>query len=118
MFYKFLNKIIGNKISKLHPIAMKYLNNDMENNLGDFTTERLKVFRNYTLLYKHFENDQKRLYMINSNYLEFLKVIIFLYQTSQISVSAGILTAPSEIYRTINTVQKSFEEATNSLNLK
>lgn len=118
MLYKFLNRILGNKISKLHPIAMNYLNDDFEQNDDITTAERLKTSRNYTLLYRHFENDHKRLYMINSNYLKFLKAIIFLYQTSQTSVSAGVLTAPSEIYSTINTVQKSFEETVNSINLK
>jgi len=106
---------MGNKITRLHPVAMKYLSGDLETNLDSGSAERLKVFRNYTLLYKHFENDQKRLYMLNNNYLKFLKAVIFLYQTSQ--ASASILTAPSEIYSTINTVQKSFEEAVITLNL-
>ena len=118
MLYKFLNKRIGNKITKLHPIVMKYLSSSLELNSDNGSVERLKVFRNYTLLYKHFESDQKRLYMINNNYLKFLKAIIFLYQTSRVSISAGILTAPSKFYSTIHTVQESFEYSINSLNLK
>ena len=118
MFYKFLNKVTANKITRTHPMAIKYLSDDLENRSDSGSSERLKVFRNYTLLYKYFENDQKRLYMVNSNYLKFLKAIIFLYQTSQSSVSVGILTAPSKIYDTINAVQKIFEETVNSLGIK
>ncbi len=117
MFYKFLNRGISVKISELHPVAIKYLSNDLEKNYDEAVAERLRVFRNYALLYKRFETDQKRLYMINRNYLSFLKAIIFLYRTSQASVSAGVLTAPEEIYRTINAVNESFQVATESLSL-
>ncbi len=118
MFYKFLNTRIGNKISELHPVAMKYLSDDIEKNDDKAVAERLMVVKNHALLHKHFEADQKRLYMINRNYLNFLKAIIFLYQTSQASVSAGILAAPANVYQTINAVQNSFREATDSLSLK
>ncbi len=118
MFYKFLNKRISDKISKLHPLAIKYLSDDLEKSDNETIAERIKVFRNYTLLHKHFETDQKRLYMINRNYLNFLKAILFLYRTSQTSVSAGVLVAPPEIYHTINAAQESFEEATKSLSVK
>lgn len=118
MFYKFLNRRISEKVSELHPIVMKYLSDDIEKNDGKAVVERLKVVRNYALLHKHFETDQKRLYMINRNYLNFLKAIIYLYKTSNVAVSAGVLIAPAKIYRTIISVQDSFEEAINSLNLK
>ncbi len=118
MFYGLLNRRISDKISKLHPIAMKYLSDDIERNDDEAVAERLKVVRNHALLHKHFEADQKRLYMINRNYLNFLKAIIFLYRTSEVSVSAGIHTAPAEIYHTITAVQESFSEATKSLSLK
>ena len=115
MFYKFLNKRISNKISELHSVAIKYLGDDLEKNDEKTVAERLKVFRNYALLHKHFETDQKRLYMVNRNYLNFLKAIIFLYRTSKVSVSAGVLTAPAEIYHTITAVQESFGEMIKSL---
>lgn len=118
MFYKFLNRRISDKISELHPIAMKYLSDDIENNDDKAIAERLKVVRNHALLHKHFEADQKRLYMINRNYLNSLKAIIFLYRTSQTSVSAGVLTAPVEVYHTIVAAQDSFREAVESLSLK
>jgi hypothetical protein len=97
---------------------MKYLSDDMEKNDDKAVAERLKVVRNHTLLHKHFEADQKRLYMINRNYLNFLEAIVFLYRTSQASISAGVLTAPAEVYQTIVAVQDSFREATESLSLK
>ncbi|KKS84896.1 MAG: hypothetical protein UV60_C0013G0013 [Parcubacteria group bacterium GW2011_GWA2_43_11] len=118
MFYKFLNRRVSDKISELHPIAVKYLSDDIEKNDDKAITERLKVIRNHALLHKHFETDQKRLYMINRNYLNFLKAIVFLYRTSQVSVSAGVLNAPTEVYHTIIAVQDSFREATESLSLK
>lgn len=118
MFYKFLNRRISDKISELHPIAVKYLSDDIEKNDDKVVAERLKVVRNHALLHKHFEADQKRLYMINRNYLNFLKAIVFLYRTSQASVSAGVFTAPVEVYHTIVAVQESFNEATKSLSLK
>lgn len=118
MFYKFLNKRISKKISELHPISMRYLSNDIEKNYDETIAKRLETVRNYAILHKHFEIDQKRLYMINKNYLNFIKAIIFLYQTSQISISGGILTAPASVYHTIIAVQNSFEKATKSLTLK
>jgi len=118
MFYRFLNRKISNKIFELHPIAMKYLSDDIDKNNDEATGERLKVVRNHALLHKYFETNQKRLYMINRNYLNFLKAIIFLYQRSHAHVSAGILTAPAKIYHTIIAVQDSFSEAVNSLNLR
>jgi thiamine kinase-like enzyme len=117
MFYKFLNRRISDKISELHPIAINYLSDDIKKNDDKALADRLKVVRNHALLHKHFEADQKRLYMINRNYLNFLKAIIFLYRTSQVSVSAGVLTAPAEFYHTISAVQNSFEELTRSLSL-
>jgi len=118
MFYKFLNKRISDKISKLHPIAVKYLSDDIERNNDEVVAERLKVVRHHALLHKHFEADYKRLYMINRNYLNFLKAIVFLYRTSNASVSAGVIIAPTEVYHTITSVQDSFNTATKSLSLK
>lgn len=114
MFYKFLNRRISDKISELHPIAVKYLSDDIEKNDSEVVAERLKVVRNYVLLHKYFEIDQKRLFMINRNYLNFLKAIIFLYKTSHASVSVGVLTAPTEVYHTISVVQDSFKELAKS----
>ena len=118
MFYKFLNRRISDKVSEVHPIAVKYLSNDIEKNDDETIAERLRVIRNHALLHEHFEADQKRLYMINRNYLNFLKAIIFLYRTSQVSVSAGVITAPTEVYQNIIAVQDLFREATKSLSLK
>lgn len=115
MFYKFLNKRISSKIFEFHPRAIKYLSDDLEKSDNETTAERLMVFNDYVLLHKHFETDQKRLYMINRNYLNFLKAIIFIYRTSQVSVSTGVLTAPAKIYQTINAVQKSFKEVAKSI---
>jgi hypothetical protein len=118
MFYKFLNRRINNKISKLHPIAMKYLGDDLENNDDKAIVERLKVIKRHAVLRKYFETDQKRLYMVNKNYLNFLKAIMFLYRTSRASVSAGTFIAPTKVYHTIIAVQDSFRETVESLSLK
>lgn len=106
---------MSSKISEFHPRAIKYLSDDLEKSDNEATAGRLRVFHDYALLHKHFETDQKRLYMINRNYLDFLKAIIFIYRTSRVSVSAGVLTAPAEIYHTINAVQKSFKEVVKSI---
>ncbi len=118
MFYKFLNRKISDKIGKLYPIAIKYLSEDFDKNDDEAISERLKVVRNYALLHKYYEADQKCLYMINRNYFNFLVAITFLYRTSRTSVAAGVLTAPAEVYHTISAVQKSFKELTKSLSLK
>lgn len=118
MFYEFLNRRISNKISEFHPIAMKYLSDDIEKNNKEATAERLKVVRNYTLLHKYFETDQKRLYMINRNYRNFLKAIIYLHQTSPTFTQAGVLMAPTEVYQVISSVKQSFEDTTASLDIK
>ena len=97
---------------------MRYLSDDIEKNDDPAVAERLKVVRNHALLHKHFETDQKRLYMINRNYLNFLKAIIYLYRTSNVAVSAGVLMAPAKIYHTITAVQDSFTEATEALSFK
>ena len=118
MFYKFLNKRVSKKISKLHSVVAKYLSDDVKKNDDKVISERLKVFRNHALLHKYFEADKKRLYIINRNYLNFLKAIMFLYKTSKHSVSLGVHTAPKEIYHTITAVQESFSDVTKSLSLK
>jgi len=118
MFYKFLNRSISNNISELHPIAMRYLSDDIEKNDDKAAADRLKVVRDYTLLHQHFEADPKRLYIINRNYLNFLKAITFLYQTSSLSIQTGVAMAPLEVYSTINSVKKSFDDAVAILNLK
>lgn len=118
MFYKFLNRLVSSEISELHPRAIKYLNDELDKEGNETVARRLKVFSNYALLKRHFEKDEKSVYMINKNYRSFLKAIIFLYRTSQMSVSVGILNAPTGIYQTINDVEASFEELVISHHLR
>jgi hypothetical protein len=118
MFYRILNKITERKIAKLRPIAIKFLNNNMDERSRATSTERLEVDAQYLRLITYFAEDQKRRYMANRNYLNFLKAIIYLYTTSESSIQAGIFTAPAEIYYVINSVQKSFSETIRIFNIK
>lgn len=118
MLYKILNNIIESKIKKLRPIAIKYLSNDLEGLGSQVASDRLTVDRKWIQLINHFTSDNKRKYMINKNYLNFLKAIIYLYQTSSISTRAGVLMAPTEVYDVINSVKKSFDDATADLGIK
>lgn len=118
MFYRFLNGQKDNEISKLHPVAVRYLSEDLAKTGDQVVSERFDVTQDYALLHRHFEGDQKRLYMINKNYVHFLRAIVFLYKTSQLSVASGVMAAPANIYQVINAVQDSFKEMTQSLSLK
>lgn len=118
MLYKILNKITESKIEKLRPIAIKFLSNDIEGPGAEASADRLEVDKKYILLINHFGSDNKRKYMINRNYLNFLKAIIYLYKTSSDSIRIGVFMAPAEVYSTINFVKKSFDEATTRLGIK
>lgn len=146
MLYRILNKITKSRVDKIRPVGVSFLTRDLKQQEdllekikegkdqavglthGSDTTrvtdtiktieDRIKIDRQYIALLKYFSSDQKRLYMMNRNYLNFLKAIIFLYKTSQASVSVGVLTAPAEVYHTINAVQDSFKELTKSLPLE
>ena len=145
MIFRILNSVTKAKVDKIRPKGVRFLNNDLkqqedlleeikggkdtithfvhcsdttwaEKNI-DMIKGRINVDKKYIALLAYFASDQKRLYIINRNYLNFLKAIIFLYSTSQSSASIGILTAPAKVYQTINAVQESFKDATNSLSL-
>jgi hypothetical protein len=117
MLYRFLNKIIENKIEKLRPMARKFLKHDLSGPSKEAASERLGVDGKYLLLADYFKRDQKRKYMVNRNYLNFLKAIIYLYKNSSASIRAGIFMAPPEVYSAINSVQKSFDETVAALNI-
>ena len=93
MLYKILNNIFESKIGKLRPIAVKYLSDDLEGPGSEAASDRLIVDRKWAQLITHFASDNKRKYMINRNYFNFLKAIIYLYQTSSTSTRAGVLMA-------------------------
>ena len=118
MLYKILNNLTESKIEKLRPVAIKYLSNDLEGPGSEAASDRLVVDRKWAQLINHFASDNKRKYMINRNYVNFLKAIIYLYQTSSTSTQVGVLMAPTEVYQVISSVKKSFEEATASLSSK
>ncbi len=118
MIYKILNKIIESKIEKLRPIVIKYLSNDLEGPCSGVASDRLVVDRKWTQLINHFASYNKRKYMINRNYVNFLKAIIYLYQTSSTSTQAGVLMAPMEIYQVVSSVKKSFDDITASIGIK
>ena len=118
MLYKILNKIVESKVEKLRPIAIKYLSNDLEGPGAEAASDRLVVDRKWVQLINHFVSDNKRKYIINRNYFNFLKAIIYLYQTSSTSVRAGVLMAPSDVYQVISAVKKSFDDATASLGIQ
>ena len=80
MIYKILNKITEKKITKLHPLAVKFLSNDLDGPGQKSSAKRLSVVRKYALLFEYLSKDNKRRYMINRNYLNFLKAIIYLYK--------------------------------------
>lgn len=118
MLYKILNNLTESKIEKLRPVAIKYLSNDLKGPGSEAASDRLIVDRKWAQLINHFASDNKRKYMINRNYVNFLKAIIYLYQTSFASIQAGVLMAPTEVYTVINSVKKSFDEATVALGIK
>jgi|SRR3989344_7465704 len=118
MLYRILNSITESKIGKLRPTAIKYLSNDLEGSGSEAASDRLIIDKKWAQLINHFASDNKRKYMVNRNYLNFLKAIIYLYQTSSISTQAGVLMASTEVYQVISSVKKSFEEATASLGIK
>lgn len=118
MLYKILNKIVESKIEKTRPLFIKFLLEDLEGAGAEASAERLTVERKYILLVNYFSNDYKRKYMINKNYLAFIRAVVFLYQTSPVSSRADVLMAPSEVYNTINSVRDSFNEITTSLGLE
>jgi len=134
------------KVDKIRPIGVRFLGNALNQQedllvkikggkeiavnttYGSDTTpieknievirSRINVDKQYAALLVYFNSDQKRSYMVNRNYLNYLRAIIFLYQTSKLSVSAGVYTAPAEIYQTITLVQESFKEMVASLSHK
>lgn len=118
MLYKILNNITESKIGRLRPIAIKYLSNDLEGPGSEVAFDRLIVDRKWVQLINHFASDNKRKYMINTNYFNFLKAIIYLYQTSSTSTRAGVLMAPTEVYQVISSVKKSFDDTIASLGIK
>lgn len=118
MLYKILNNITELKIEKIRLTAIKYLSNDLDGPGSKAASERLIVGRKWAQLINHFASDNKRKYTINRNYLNFLKAIIYLYQTSSISAQSGILMAPTKIYNIINSVKKSFDDTTANLGIK
>lgn len=117
MIYGILNKIVERRISKLRPVAKNFLSTDRGGSNEVVSVQRLEADKKYLLLIEYFKKDGKRRYMINRNYIKYLKAIIYLYSTSSNSVRMGVITAPQEIYRIINSVQKSFEDLINRLKL-
>jgi hypothetical protein len=118
MLYKILNNLTVSKIERLRPVAIKYLSNALDGPGAEAASDRLVVDIRWAQLINHFSSDNKRKYMINRNYVNFLKAIIYLYQTSSTSIQAGVLMAPAEVYNIISSVKKSFEDATTSLGIK
>lgn len=136
MFYKILNYFLETKISKLRPIIKKMLNLDLHeeekllerekdktdvvaidlvdvddvNKRIALTRKRLQIDDKYIILIEHFKNESKRKYMMNQNYYKYLEALKYLYTTSDVMVKAGVLTAPAEIYFTINEVEKSIDD--------
>ena len=99
-------------------MAIKYLSDDLEGPGSEAASDRLIVDRKWAQLLNHFASNNKRKYMINRNYLNFLKAMTYLYQTSSMSIRSGALMAPTEVYSVINSVKKSFDDATASLGIK
>ena len=143
MIYKILNKRLEKKIDTLLPKVGNVLHKDIDeqNILLDrlkrgekiasmfadkerikeakqTINQRLDVFSDYKILHTHLKNDQKRRYMINSNFYKFLKALEYLYKTSNLSVQTGQLTAPNEVYFAVNAVMKSFFELIEEYKLK
>ena len=143
--YKILNYFLEKRISDKRVNVRKLLANDLreqedlaqKQKSGDKTTnlvygsesetieeniqmikERISVDDSYAKLINYFQNDAKRKYMINQNYLKFLDALTYLYKTSSIAVSAGIYSAPEKIYRILKDVKVSFQELEKSLALK
>ncbi|MEK7653803.1 MAG: hypothetical protein AAB345_00785 [Patescibacteria group bacterium] len=118
MLYKILNKFVEKKIAKIRPIAVKFLNDNMDEYSKKGSLERLEVDAQYSRLITYFADDQKRRHMINRNYINFLHAIVYLYSTSGSAIILGQLTAPAEIYHVINSVKKSFDETIRVFNIK
>ena len=135
MIYRLLNSFLERKIEKIRPEAIGLLNRSAkafdesfekadlkvrklfsdkwyleQNKANKITVEaRIAVDKQYILISHHYKYDAKRRYMVNSNYLKYLRAIIYLYSTGP-SAGTGILSAPAEVYAVINSVQKSFNE--------
>ncbi len=117
MLYKFLNIKAEREIEKLRPEAKRWLSKDVDKPNNEVTLERLEVNSNYIRLIEYFKSDQKRRYMINSNYLNYLKALIYLYSSSSMSVAAGIYSPPPNVLYVINSTQKTFVELIDRFNL-
>jgi hypothetical protein len=145
MIFSILNIVVESKVNKIRPISISFLTSDLKqhenlllkvregkdiavNLVYASDTERIEqniesikkritVDKQYGTLLRYFASDKKRLYMVNRNYLVYLKAILHLYRTSETHVATGVLLAPTKVYHSINATQESFSMLMNSLSL-
>ncbi len=140
LFYSLINLFLERRIYKIEKIVYLKLNQDLieqkqiynnslkKSNLDNIFLRkadikkyikeieiRLNVKVQYLLLLRYFKKDKRRKYMINLNYYQFLKAILYLYNAE---IDRDLFLAPHKVYNSINETKKCFNELIKTYDLQ